>query len=235
MRYRAAVRLADAPEPQIEDAKSIVLPPALLRGDARLEALFEPFRECVVLYELLTQEGTTARATRLLMAEVRNNCFDDVCAIVRKTCPSSAFEEKATELDDVAAGNEWKDRGGSLFVSVYRLFGGSTAIHVTSPKVFPAEVPMEALLESPLSELAELVRTTSWAEHLSCSRNGGEAPRWHLQAALRDGRHFDTVEPGITALGFEKRGGKYWQKRLLVQPLSGDRWLAALPGIDFAS
>ena len=235
MRYLAAVRLADAPEPQVEDASTIALPQALLRGDARLEALFAPFRECVVLYELLTQAGSTARATRLLMAEVPTNCFDDVCSVVRDVCPKSAFDEQPTELDDVAAGNEWKARDGSLFVSAYRLFGGSTALHVTSPKVCPAEAPMEALRESPLSDLAELVRTTSWVEHLSCSRNAGEAPRWHLQAALRDKRRFDTVEPGLAALGFENRSGKYWHERLLVQPLSGDRWLAALPGIDFAS
>ena len=229
------MRLADAPEADLVEGKTLAFPEPLLRGDARLEALFAPFRECEVIDELLSQEGTSARATRLLMAEVRTNRFDEVVAIVRTACPGGDFEEKPTELDDVAAGTEWKERSGSLLVSVYRLFGGSTALHVTSVKLLDAEAPMEALRESSLSELAEVVRTTSWVEQLSCSRKAGDVPRWRLQAALRDGRHFDSVEPGLTELGFENRRGKYWHRNLLVQPLSRGRWLAALPGIDFAS
>jgi hypothetical protein len=229
------VQLADAPGSQTEDGTTIALAPALLRGDPRLEALFAPFRECVVLYELLTQEASSARASRLLMAEVSGDHFDDVCAVVRQQCPKGAFEEQPTELDDVAAGAEWKDRSGSLFVSVYRLFGGSTSLHVMTPGLDSPEVPLEALAASPLSDLAELVRATSWVEHISCSRSAGDAPRWHLQAALRDGRHFDTVAPGLASLGFETRGSKHWRDRLLVQPLKAGRWLAALPGIDFAA
>lgn len=230
------MRLADAPENDADDATPLVLPVALLRGDPRLEALYAPFHECVLVSELLVHDGTAARATRQLIAELRTDCFDQICTLVREVCPPASFDEKATELDDVAAGTEWTERAaGPLFVAVYRNFGGSTALHVTSAKVDPGDAPEKALRASPFSDLADVLLETSWVEHVTCSRSAGEAPRWHLQAALREGRTFSAaVEPALTALGFENRRGKYWRQKLLVQPLRGG-WLAAVPGIDFAS
>jgi hypothetical protein len=229
------VRLADAPEHAVIDGATITLPPALLRGDARLEALFAPFRECVVLHETLTHDGAAPRAARLLMAEIRADRLDDVRAVVREACRKGAFEEKPTELDDVAAGTEWRERSGPLSVSAYRLFGGSTAIHVTSAKLDPADAPMQALLASPLAGLAEVVAATSFVERVSCSRAAGAAPQWHLQAKLRDMRRFEEIAPLIVALGFEDRRGKYWRERTIIQAVGKDRWMAALPGIDFRS
>ena len=229
------MRLADAPEPSVADGATIALTPALLRGDARLEALFAPFRECVVLHEALSHEGSAARATRLLMAEVRADILEEVRAVVRGVCPKSAFEEKPTELDDVAAGTEWRERSGSLAVSAYRLFGGSTALHVTVARVDAPDAGMVALLASPLAVLAELVSATSFVDNVSCSRAPNEPPRWHLQATLRDLRRFEEIVPRIVALGFEDRGGKYWRETIILQPLGKDRWMAALPGIDFGS
>jgi hypothetical protein len=229
------VQLADAPEQAVIDGPTLTLPAALLRGDSRLEALFAPFRECVVLHEMLIQEGSAARASRLLMAEIREDRLDEVRAVVRAACPTSAFEEKPTELDDVAAGTEWRERAGSLSVSAYRLFGGSTALHVTSAKASPPEAPMQALLASPLAPIAEIVGETSYVERVSCSRSAREAPRWHLRAALRDLRRFEEIAPRIVALGFEERRGKYWCEQTIVQAVGKDRWMAALPGIDFGS
>jgi len=220
------VRLADAPEPGALDGATLTLPAALLRGDPRLEALFAPFRECVVLHEALLREGSGPRASRLLMAEIRADWLEDVRALVRKACSQGAFEEKPTELDDVAAGTEWRERSGSLAVSAYRLFGGSTALHVTSAKIDPADAPRKALLESPLAVVAELVEATSFVERLGCSRSAGAAPRWHLQAGLRDLRRFEEIAPRIVALGFEERRGKYWREQMIVQPLGKDRWMA---------
>jgi hypothetical protein len=231
----AGVRLADVSDPAVADGATITLPSVLLRGDARLEALFAPFRECVVLHETLLHDGSAARASRLLMAEIRADRYDEVRALVRDACPKGAFEEKPTELDDVAAGTEWRERAGSLAVSVYRLCGGSTSIHVTSAKIDPQDAPMQAVLASPLAILAELVAATSFVENVSCSRNANEAPRWHLQAALRDLRRFEEIVPRIVALGFEDRAGKYWREQIIVQPLGKDRWMAALPGIDFGA
>jgi hypothetical protein len=229
------VRLADVSDPTAVDGPTITLPPALLRGDARLEALFAPFHECVVLHETLMHESLTARASRLLVAEMRADRFDEVRAVVREVCSQKAFEEKPTELDDVAAGTEWRERSGPLSVAVYRLFGGSTSLHVTSAKLDPPEALMDALHESPLAILGELIAATSFIERVSCSRNAGEAPRWHLQAALRDLRRFEEITPRIVALGFEDRRGKYWHDRIILQPLGKERWMAALPGIDFGA
>ena len=228
------MRLADAPEHDAVDGATIALSPSLLRGDARLEALFAPFRACVVLHEALTHEGSVARASRLLMAEVRADILDEVCAKVRDVCADRAFEEKPTELDDVAAGTEWRERSGPLSVSVYRLFGGSTALHVRVAKVDAPDAGMRALEASPLSVIAELVSATSFVDNLSCSRAANEPPRWHLQATLRDLRRFEEIAPRIVALGFEDRRGKYWRETVILQPLGKDRWMAALPGIDFA-
>lgn len=234
--YGGLVRLAEAPEHDAVDDATITLPPALLRGDPRLEALFAPFHACVVLHETLLREGSAARTTRLLVAELRADRLDDVRAAVREVCPKSAFEEKPTELDDVAAGTEWRERAGALSVSAYRLFGGSTSLHVRSAKVDAAEAPMEALLASPLALLAELVGETSFVEQVSCSRSAGEAPRWRLQAALRDLRRFDeSVAPRLAALGFEDRRGRYWREQIIVQAMGKDRWIAAQPGIDFGT
>ncbi|CAN5925597.1 hypothetical protein BH11MYX4_BH11MYX4_06550 [soil metagenome] len=227
------MRLADAPDQEASDGPIIELTPALLRGDARLIALFAPFRECVVLHETFIRDRGAAGATRLLMAEVRADVFDDVRAVVRKACPSGAFTEKPTELDDVAAGTEWRERVGSYAVSVYKLFGGSTALHVTSAKGNAADAPLQALGDSPLAILAELAAATSAVEHVSCSRNAGEAPRWHVQASLRDLRRFEEIAPRLVALGFEERRGKYWRDRLIVQAVGKERWMGAFPGIEF--
>ena len=229
------MRLAEAPEPDAADGSTITLSPALLRGDARLEALFAPFRECVVLHETLIHEGSTARATRLLMAEIRADRLDEVRAVVRAVCSARAFEEKATELDDVAAGTEWRERSGPLAVGAYRLFGGSTSLHVTSAKLDPPEAGTQALLASPLAFLGELATTTSFVEHMSCSRSAGAVPQWTLRAALRDLRRFEEIVPRLAALGFEDRSGKYWRDAAIVQAVGKDRWMAALPGIDFAA
>ena len=229
------MRLADAPEPSSVDGASLALTPALLRGDARLEALFAPFRQCVVLHEALSHEGIAARASRLLMAEVRADILDEVRALVREVCPKSAFEEKPTELDDVAAGTEWRERSGTLGVSAYRLFGGSTALHVRAAKVDATDAAMTALVASPLAVVAELVSATSFVENVSCSRAANEPPRWHLQATLRDLRRFEEIAPLVLALGFEDRRGKYWRETVIVQPVGKDKWMAALPGIDFGS
>ena len=227
------MRLADAPEGTSIDGPAISLPGPLLRGNPRLEALFAPFRECVVLHEALIRDAGSSRATRLLMAELRADRFDEVCAVVREVCPKDAFKDKPTELDDVAAGTEWRQRAGSLSVFVYRLFGGSTAIHVTSAKLDPVDAPLQALAASPLAVLAEVVRASSVVEHMSCSRGAGEPPSWHLQASLRDLRRFEEIAPSIESLGFEKRSGKWWRDRTIVQPVGKERWMAALPGIDF--
>lgn len=226
------MRLAEAPEPESADGRIITLAPGLLRGDPRLEALFEPFRECVVLHETLIHDGSTARASRLLMAEIRADRLDEVRAVVRGVC-GSGFEEKPTDLDDVAGGTEWRERSGSLSISAYRLFGGTTSLHVTSAKLDPPAAGAEALLDSPLALLAELATTTSFVEHLSCSRSAGAVPQWTLRAALRDLRRFEEIVPRITALGFEDRRGKYWHDRTILQAVGKDRWMAAHPGIDF--
>jgi len=231
------VRLADAPEHDAKDGATITLSPALLRGDPRLEALFAPFRECVVLHETLIHEGSAARASRLLMAEIRADRLDEVRAVVREVTGGvkGGFEEKPTELDDVAAGTEWRERSGPLSIAAYRLFGGSTSLHVTSAKLDPPDAGAKALLGSPLGFLGELATSTSFVEHMSCSRSAGEAPVWTLRAALRDLRRFEEIVPRVVALGFEDRGGKYWRDRTIVQAVGKDRWMAALPGIDFAS
>jgi hypothetical protein len=230
------VRLADAPDDVTHaDGTTIAIPPALLGGDARLEALFAPFRECVVLHEALSHEGNDARASRLLLAEVRADILDDVRAVVRSVCPKASFEEKPTELDDVAAGTEWRERSGAIAVSAYRLFGGSTSLHVKLAKVLAADAGMLALAASPLAVLAEVVGATSFVENVSCSRNANEPPRWHLHATLRDMRRFSEIAPLFLALGFEERRGKYWRETIIVQPVGKDRWMAALPGIDFGS
>src|SRR5438270_5850542 len=62
--YGGRVRLADAPEHDAADEKTLTLSTELLRGDPRLEALFAPFRACVVLHETLIHEGSAARASR---------------------------------------------------------------------------------------------------------------------------------------------------------------------------
>jgi hypothetical protein len=230
------VKLADAPEDATRvDGATIALTPALLRGDARLLALFAPFRECVVLHEALTHDGSAARASRLLMAEVRADILDDVRALVRATCSKSAFEEKPTELDDVAAGTEWRERSGPLSVAAYRLFGGSTALHVKVARADAPDAGLLAVAASPLAVLAEVVTATSYVDNVSCSRIASEAPRWHLQATLRDMRRFTEIVPRFVELGFEERSGKYWRERVIVQPLGKDRWMAAFPGIDFGS
>ena len=229
------MRLADAPDDNATDASPLVLPKSLLRDDPRLVALFAPFHECMLVSELLVHDGTTARTSRQLVAEVRGDSFDSVCASVREVCARGNFEEKPTELDDVAAGTEWNEQGDKTFVSVYRNFGGSTALHVMSEKVDPPDATSNALRDSPFSAFAEVLLATSWVEHVSCSRCAGEAPRWHLQAALREGHAFNAVQPALAALGFENRRGKLWQGKLLVQSLNRGRWLAALPGIDFAT
>lgn len=229
------MRLADAPEGATTEGATLTLTPSLLRGDARLEALFAPFRECVVLHEALTHEGSAARASRLLVAEVRADVLDDLRAVVRSVCPKTSFEEKPTELDDVAAGTEWRERSGALAVSAYRLFGGSTALHVKAAKVDPPDAGMVALLASPLASLAELVSATSFVDNVSCSRAAKEPPRWHLQATLRDMRRFSEIVPLVLGLGFEDRRGKYWRETVIVQPVGKDRWMAASPGIDFGA
>jgi hypothetical protein len=231
------VRLADAPDHDAKDRPTITLSPALLRGDPRLEALFAPFRECVVLHETLIHEGSAARASRLLMAEIRADRLDEIREVVREVTSKggATFEEKPTELDDVAAGTEWRERSGPLTISAYRLFGGSTSLHVTSAKLDPPEAGTEALLASPLAFLAELATSTSFVEHMSCSRSAGEAPLWNLRAALRDLRRFEEIVPRVLALGFEDRRGKYWRDRTILQAIGKDRWMAALPGIDFTS
>ena len=145
------------------------------------------------------------------------------------------FEEKPTELDDVAAGTEWRERSGPLSIAAYRLFGGSTSLHVTSAKLDPPDAGTKALLASPLAFLGELATSTSFVEHMSCSRSAGAAPLWTLRAALRDLRRFEEIVPRIVALGFEDRRGKYWRDRTILQAVGKDRWMAALPGIDFAS
>jgi hypothetical protein len=230
------VRLADAPDDvAYADGATIAMPHALLGGDARLEALFAPFRECVVLHEALSHEGSAARASRLLMAEARADRLDEVRAVVRRVCPKESFEEKPTESDDVAAGTEWRERSGAFSVSVYRLFGGSTALHVKAAKVLGPDAAMLALVASPLAALAEVVSATSFVDNLSCTRNVEAPPRWHLQATLRDMRRFSEIAPRFVALGFEDRRGKYWRDTIIVQPVGKDRWMAALPGIDFGA
>jgi hypothetical protein len=229
------VRLADAPEHDAKDGPILTLSPALLRGDPRLEPLFALFRECVVLHETLIHEGSSARASRLLMAEIRADRLDEVREVVREVTGKAAFDEKPTELDDVAAGTEWRERSGPLSISAYRLFGGSTSLHVTSAKLDPPDAGTNALLASPLAFLGELATSTSFVEHMSCSRSAGEAPLWNLRAALRDLRRFEEIVPRILALGFEDRRCKYWRDRTILQAIGKDRWMAALPGIDFAS
>lgn len=228
------MRLADAPEHDAADGTTITLSPALLRGDTRLEALFAPFHECVVLNETLFHEASAARASRLLMAEIKADRLDEIRAVVREVCAKGSFEEKATDLDDVAAGTEWRERSGPLSIAAYRLFGGSTALHVTSGKVDPPDAGLQAVLASPLAIVGELVESTSFVEHISCSRSAGDVPSWHLSAALRDLRRFEEIAPRIVALGFEDRRGKYWRERIIVQAV-GKGWMAALPGIDFAT
>jgi hypothetical protein len=70
---------------------------------------------------------------------------------------------------------------------------------------------------------------------MSCSRSAGDCARWHLQASLRELRRFDDIAPRIVALGFEERRGKYWRDGIILQPVGKERWMAALPGIDFKS
>lgn len=227
------MRLADAPAHDAADELTLTLSPALLRGEPRLEALFAPFRECVVLHETLIHEGGAARASRLLMAEIRADRLDEVRAVVRGI--KGAFDEKPTELDDVAAGTEWRERGGPLSIAAYRLFGGSTSLHVTSAKLDPPEAGAQALLDSPLAFLGELATTTSFVENMSCSRSAGALPVWTLRAALRDLRRFEEIVPRIAALGFEDRRGKHWRGGTILQPVGKDRWMAAHPGIDFTA
>ena len=124
------MRLAAAPPDNANDGAVLTLPPELLQLDARLEPLFAPFRECVVVHEALTRDRGTSGPTRLLMAELRGDRYDEICALVQRACPMSGFVETLTDNDDVAAGKEWRERGvGAFSVFVYRLFGGSTAIH----------------------------------------------------------------------------------------------------------
>lgn len=227
------MRLADAAEHDAADGPSITLSPALLREDARLLALFAPFGECVVLSETLMHDGSTARASRLLMAEIKADRLDEIRALVRELCAKGSFEEKPTELDDVAGGTEWRERSGPLTIAAYRLFGGSTALHVTSGKVDPPDAGLQALLESPLAIVKDLVASTSFVEHVSCSRSAGDVPRWHLGATLRDLRRFEEIVPQILALGFEDRRGKYWHDGVIVQAVGKKGWMAAQPGIDF--
>jgi hypothetical protein len=221
------VRLADAPDLTTVDGATFALSPALLRGDPRLEALFLPFQACVALHESRFHEGAGARASRLLMAELRDDRFDELRDVVRAACPRPIFEEKPTELDDVAAGTEWQSP--ALAVSLYRLFGGSTALHVTSVGLDPADAPMKVLLDSPLAIVGELVEATSFVVNVSCSRSARSAPRWHVEARLRDLRRFEEIAPRIVALGFEERRGKYWCDECVLQALGKDRWMAAMP------
>jgi hypothetical protein len=79
------------------------------------------------------------------------------------------------------------------------------------------------------------VESTSNAEHVSCSRSARSAPQWHLQASFREARRFEEIAARVTALGFEERCGKYWRERTLVQPVGKERWMAAMPGIEFGS
>ena len=227
--------LADAPPPDAIDGPSITLKPALLRGDPRLTVLFKLFHECVVLHETLIRDRGAAGATRLLVAEIRGDRFDEVCAVVRTCCPSGAFTEKPTELDDVAAGTEWRERVGAYAVSVYRLFGGSTSIHVTSAKGNTPGAPLEALGASPLAVVAELVTATSVVENISCSRSAGAPPQWHLQASLTESRHFQEIVPRLTKLGFEERRNRYWRDKIILQPVGKQRWMAALPGVELGT
>ncbi len=228
------MRLADAPDHDAADGPSITLSAALLRGDERLVALFAPFRECVLLSETLMHDGSTARASRLLMAEIKADRLDEIRALVREVCAKGSFEEKPTELDDVAGGTEWQERGGTLAIAAYRLFGGSTALHVTSGKIDPPDAGLQALLESPLAIIEGLVASTSFVEHVSCSRSASDVPRWHLGATLRDLRRFEEIVPQIIALGFEERKGKYWHDTVIAQAVGKKGWMAAQPGIDFA-
>ena len=98
-------------------------------------------------------------------------------------------------------------------------------------KLDPAYSPMTALRASPLALLAEVVSTTSFVEHVSCSRAVGEAPRWYMQATLRDLRRFEEIAPSVVELGFERRRGKYWHEGTMVQPSGNNRWMAVMPGI----
>jgi hypothetical protein len=229
----ALMHLADALGQDVVDGPAIALSPALLRADPRLEALFAPFRSCVVLHETFLRDRGIAGATRLLVAEIRADRFDAIAAIVREACPPSAFTEKPSELDDVAAGTEWRERVGSQAVSLYRLFGGSTALHVSSAKGNAPDAPLQALRGSPLGPLASVVMETSVVEHMSCSRNAGDPPQWHLQASLREPRRFEELAPRLLELGFALRRGKYWRERIIVQAVGKQRWMAAMPGIEF--
>lgn len=213
------------------DGALLTLPPALLRGDPRLLALFAPFRECVVLHESLIHEGSAARGSRLLMAEIRRDEIDAVRAVVRGVCPGASFEEKPTDRDDVAGGTEWRERSGAFAVSAYRLFGGSTALHVTTVKTEPVDAALSALRDSPLAVLADLANATSFVDHLTCTRSAGEPESWHLQATLRDLRRFEEIAPELLALGFEDRRGKHWREQVITQPVGKNRWMAAFPGV----
>lgn len=230
-----APRLADAPAPDEADGARITIAPGLLRGDPKLEALFAPFRECVVLHETLLRDRGSAGPTRLLMAEVRGDHFDDACDVVRRVCTSGAFTEKPTELDDVAAGTEWRERVGSYAVSVYRLFGGSTSIRVSSAQGNLVDALLLALEGSPLALLAQLAASTSAIENVSCSRNAGEVPRWHLQASLQERRRFEEIAQRLAALGFEDRRGKLWKDTVIVRPVGKERWMAASPGLELGA
>ncbi len=230
------MRLADAPEDDAADGATITLTPALFGRDARVAKLFAPFRECVVLHETLTRDRGTSGPSRLLMAEIRADRFDVVCDGVRNVCSMSLFTEKPSENDDVAAGMEWRERGGGSFsVMVYRLFGGSTSIHVTSAKGNAVDAQARAIIESPLAVLADVVADTSFVEHVSCSRGAGEVPAWHLQASLREARRFDEIATRVAALGFEDRRGKHWLGKIIVQPVGQQRWMAAMPGLELGS
>lgn len=215
------------------DRPLLTLPPALLRGDPRLEALFAPFRECVVLHESLIHEGASSRGSRLLMAEIRRDDIDAVRAVVRAVCPGTSFEEKPTDRDDVAGGTEWRERTGALAVSAYRLFGGNTALHVISAKTEPVDAALQGMQGSPLAVLGDLAASTSFVDHLTCTRSAGEPASWHLQATLRDLRRFEEIAPQLLALGFEDRQRKYWREQIITQAVGKNRWMAAFPGIAF--
>jgi len=225
------MRLADAPPQDAADGACITLTPALFGLDTRLVALFAPFCECVLLHETLIRDRGTSAPSRLLVAEIREDRFDATCAAVRKVCSMSEFTEKPTESDDVAAGTEWRARAGALSVSVYRLFGGSTSIHVMSPSGVALDAATDALRESPLASLAELVTETSHIEHVSCSRSAGARPQWHLQASLREARRFEEIATRVLALGFEERHRTYWREQVVVRAVGKSRWMAAMPGI----
>ena len=225
------MRLADAPANEAPDGALITLPSALFGTDQRLAALFAPFRECVLLNETLLRDRGTSGPTRLLAAEMRGDRYDDVCAAVRNVCHMGDFTEKPSENDDVAAGTEWVARAFSYTVTAYRLFGGSTAIHVASADDTALDAAVVALRESSLALLTDLVTETSTIEQIGCSRSANAPPQWHLQVSLREARRFEEIATRTAALGFEERKRTYWRETIVIRPVGKNRWMAAVPGI----